>query len=279
MIGVWLSHFRRNVHSSTGGQVQRLRDLQVTLYGFPTCPFCSKTDAVLQYFALPHHSVVVNPFHKRELAFSRDYKKVPIMVVQHGEQRQQINGSTEIVQAVAHLAKKFGLPNTQSLTEEQSVMANVWCRWADDKLVKLLPVNLYRSLSDSILVFNNISRSWTPWQRFFFRYPGAVALSFAQKKMKKRAGLKPDANERHALMDEISLWEDAVAGGPFNGGSRPLLSDMLVYGYLRTVISYPLGQELLSRPRLAHWYHSVEDFLGQVPPVDPDTTVAQDPCE
>ena len=142
-------------------------------------------------------------------------------------------------------------------------MANVWCRWADDKLVKLLPVNLYRSLSDSILVFNNISRSWTPWQRFFFRYPGAVALSFAQKKMKKRAGLKPDANERHALMDEISLWEDAVAGGPFNGGSRPLLSDMLVYGYLRTVISYPLGQELLSRPRLAHWFVSLT--RAQVP--------------
>jgi glutaredoxin len=46
------------------------------LYQYDPCPFCNKVRAVLDYHKLPYTVVEVNPMRKKELAFSKDYKKV-----------------------------------------------------------------------------------------------------------------------------------------------------------------------------------------------------------
>ncbi len=55
--------------------------LDIKLYGYHTCPFCNKVGSFLDFFQVPYTLVQVNPIFKDELAFSPDYKKVPIVVL------------------------------------------------------------------------------------------------------------------------------------------------------------------------------------------------------
>lgn len=57
--------------------------LQLTLYQYKTCPFCSKVRAFLDYHQLPHDIVEVNPVMRKEITFS-SYRKVPILIANAG---------------------------------------------------------------------------------------------------------------------------------------------------------------------------------------------------
>lgn len=58
--------------------------LQLTLYQYKTCPFCSKVRAFLDFHALPYQVVEVNPVLRAEIKFS-SYRKVPILLAQEGD--------------------------------------------------------------------------------------------------------------------------------------------------------------------------------------------------
>lgn len=58
-------------------------DLQLTLYQYKTCPFCSKVRAFLDYHGLPYEIVEVNPIMRKEIKFS-SYRKVPILLANAG---------------------------------------------------------------------------------------------------------------------------------------------------------------------------------------------------
>lgn len=58
--------------------------LQLTLYQYKTCPFCSKVRAFLDFHSLPYQVVEVNPVRRAEIKFS-SYRKVPILLAQEGE--------------------------------------------------------------------------------------------------------------------------------------------------------------------------------------------------
>lgn len=53
----------------------------ITLYQYYTCPFCCKVKAFLEYYGLEYNIVEVNPLSKKELKFSKYYRKVPIAIV------------------------------------------------------------------------------------------------------------------------------------------------------------------------------------------------------
>lgn len=57
--------------------------LQLTLYQYKTCPFCSKVRAFLDYHGLPYEIVEVNPIMRKEIKFS-SYRKVPILLANAG---------------------------------------------------------------------------------------------------------------------------------------------------------------------------------------------------
>lgn len=54
--------------------------LNLTLYQYKTCPFCSKVRAFLDYHGLPYEIVEVNPVMRQEIKWST-YRKVPILMV------------------------------------------------------------------------------------------------------------------------------------------------------------------------------------------------------
>uniref|UniRef100_G1TJV3 GST N-terminal domain-containing protein n=1 Tax=Oryctolagus cuniculus TaxID=9986 RepID=G1TJV3_RABIT len=78
---------------SSAAQLSLSGRLQLTLYQYKTCPFCSKVRAFLDFHALPYQVVEVNPVRRAEIKFS-SYRKVPILVVQEGESSQQLNDSS-----------------------------------------------------------------------------------------------------------------------------------------------------------------------------------------
>lgn len=57
--------------------------LQLTLYQYKACPFCSKVRVFLDYHQLPYEVVEVNPLMRKEIKFS-PYRKVPILLANTG---------------------------------------------------------------------------------------------------------------------------------------------------------------------------------------------------
>lgn len=70
------------------------------LFQYPTCPFCCKVRAFLDYVKVPYDVVEVDPMLKQQIGWS-DYKKVPILLVKSANGYQPLTDSTMIVSALA----------------------------------------------------------------------------------------------------------------------------------------------------------------------------------
>lgn len=53
--------------------------LHLTLFQYPTCPFCCKVRAFLNYFGISYDVVEVNPVLRQQMKWT-DYKKVPVVL-------------------------------------------------------------------------------------------------------------------------------------------------------------------------------------------------------
>jgi hypothetical protein len=80
----------------------------LTIYKYDTCPFANKAMTFLEFHSVPHSRVEVNPLSKKEIAFSKSYRNLPLAVASSGE---QVNGSDEIVD---YCAKRLGLPDVSA---------------------------------------------------------------------------------------------------------------------------------------------------------------------
>jgi glutathione S-transferase len=82
--------------ASCDSQLPLNADLSVTLYQYSICPYCNKVKAVLDALHVPYIAIEVDPLFKGELAFSKDYKKVPIALI-NGD---AVNESGNIIRAL-----------------------------------------------------------------------------------------------------------------------------------------------------------------------------------
>jgi|TARA_B110000503_G_scaffold133979_2_gene212314 microsomal prostaglandin-E synthase 2 len=82
---------------------------KVTLYQYDVCPFCNKVKAMLDFHGVPYDVVEVNPLTKSEMKFSKEYSKVPVLVVDE----TQINNSSEIMRWL-----ELNVPSAQSLKKK-----------------------------------------------------------------------------------------------------------------------------------------------------------------
>lgn len=73
---------------------KEMAEARPKLYQYEACPFCAKVRAFLSYKGIPYEKVEVHPLNKKEIAFSKNYRKVPILVDTDG---RQINDSTNIL--------------------------------------------------------------------------------------------------------------------------------------------------------------------------------------
>lgn len=110
------------------------------------CPYCNKVKALLDYLKVDYETVEVDPLTKSEIAFSKDYKKVPIASIKG----KQINGSEEIMKQLLDgssvIKKKMDEKKLKAFFTDDS---DKWNEWSEKKLAIMLYPNITRSYDDS----------------------------------------------------------------------------------------------------------------------------------
>nr|BAE87127.1 unnamed protein product [Macaca fascicularis] len=276
--------------------------LQLTLYQYKTCPFCSKVRAFLDFHALPYQVVEVNPVLRAEIKFS-SYRKVPILVAQEGESSQQLNDSSVIISAlktylvsgqpleeiityypamkavndqgkeVTEFGNKYWLmlnekeaqqvySGKEARTEEMK-----WRQWADDWLVHLISPNVYRTPTEALASFDYIVREgkFGAVEGAVAKYMGAAAMYLISKRLKSRHRLQD--NVREDLYEAADKWVAAVGKDrPFMGGQKPNLADLAVYGVLRVMEGLDAFDDLMQHTHIQPWYMRVERAITEASP-------------
>ncbi|XP_072841230.2 prostaglandin E synthase 2 [Pogona vitticeps] len=271
--------------------------LQLTLYQYKTCPFCSKVRAFLDYHQLPYEIVEVNPVMRKEIKFSA-YRKVPILLANTGN-TLQLNDSSVIISAIktyllsrksleeivsfypAMKAMKEGkevteynnkywlmLDEKESLrvypTEDVMVEEMKWRQWVDDWLVHLISPNVYRTPGEALASFDYIVREgkFGTIEGLFAKYFGAIAMFFIGKRLKKKHQLHDDVRED--LYKAANDWVKVVgADRAFMGGNQPNLADLAVYGVLRVMEGLEAFDDMMTHTKIQPWYHRMEAAIGK----------------
>ncbi|KAM5298893.1 prostaglandin E synthase 2 [Ctenodactylus gundi] len=287
----------------SAAQLSLSSPLQLTLYQYKTCPFCSKVRAFLDFHALPYDVVEVNPVLRAEIKFS-SYRKVPILVAQEGGSSQQLNDSSVIISALkSHLVSGQPLeevityyPPMKALNDQGKEVTEFcnkywlmldekeaqrmyggkearteemkWRQWADDWLVHLISPNVYRTPTEALASFDYIVREgkFGALEGAVAKYIGAAAMFVISKRLKSRHHLQDDVRED--LYEAANKWVAAVGKDrPFMGGQKPNLADLAVYGVLRVMEGLTAFEDLMRHTHIQPWYLRVEKAIAEAPPV------------
>ncbi|XP_067003253.1 prostaglandin E synthase 2 [Anabrus simplex] len=275
--------------------------LKLKLFQYPTCPFCCKVRAFLDYFGFSYDIIEVNPVMRQQIKWSQ-YKKVPILLVQVDNGYLQLNDSSMIISALTSYLheRDQGLPEVvkcyptisytdddgsikkeimnryflmfqedipKDRTKENILLERKWRKWADDVLVHMLSPNVYRTLDEAFQAFNWFSevgewdKHFPAWERFMIVYVGAVAMWLISKRLKKRHSLKDDV--RQSLYDECNVWLRTLKkqGTKYLGGSSPNLADLAVYGVLSSIEGCRAFQDLQAHTKMGGWYQDMQQFV------------------
>ncbi|XP_003974720.2 prostaglandin E synthase 2 [Takifugu rubripes] len=266
--------------------------LNLTLYQYKTCPFCSKVRAFLDYQGLPYEIVEVNPVMRQEIKWST-YRKVPILMV---NEDVQLNDSSVIIsclktylvnnnkgmpeliryypelKSVNEKGKKvteFSNKYWLMLNEEENLKMYPekgmqkeemkWRQWADDWLVHLISPNVYRTPGEALESFDYIVREgkFGTYEGVFAKYVGAAAMFFISKGLKKRHNLQDDV--RQDLYKAVNAWIAAIGKKrKFMGGDQPNLADLAVFGVLRVMEGLQAFDDMMENTKVKNWYMCVE---------------------
>nr|XP_055193954.1 prostaglandin E synthase 2 isoform X3 [Nyctereutes procyonoides] len=208
--------------------------LQLTLYQYKTCPFCSKVRAFLDFHALPYQVVEVNPVRRAEIKFS-SYRKVPILLAQEGESLQQLNDSSVIISAL-----KTYLVSGQPL---------------EDIITYYPPMKAVNDQGKEVTEFCN---------KYWLMLDEKEAQHLYGGKEARTHHLQDDVRED--LYEAADKWVAAVGKDrPFLGGQKPNLADLAVYGVLRVMEGLEAFDDLMRHTRIQPWYLRVEKAIAEAP--------------
>ncbi|XP_057355060.1 prostaglandin E synthase 2 isoform X4 [Manis pentadactyla] len=208
--------------------------LQLTLYQYKTCPFCSKVRAFLDFHALPYQVVEVNPVQKAEIKFS-SYRKVPILLAQEGDSLQQLNDSSVIISAL-----KTYLVSGQPL---------------EDIVTYYPPMKAVNDQGKEVTEFCN---------KYWLMLDEKEAQRLYGGKEARTHHLRDDV--RKDLYEAADKWVAAVGKDrPFMGGQKPNLADLAVYGVLRVMEGLDAFDDLMQHTHILPWYLRVEKAIAEAP--------------
>eukprot|EP01080_Neovahlkampfia_damariscottae_P012403 gene12403-6070_t len=222
--------------------------LNIKLYQYEACPFSHKVRAYLKYKKLDFETVEVNPFSKQELSFSKDYKKVPVAVIND----IQINNSYDIIQ---YIRKELN----EQVKDEKTT--DEWNEFADKKLAVTLLPNLYKNYSDALEAFNYISRvpNWNLVQRIWLKYFGAFFMRMLKKRLMKKYGLKGNDPRisLYELIDSMNFRNEYL------NGDEMTESDVIIFGIFSTVSNLKTGRDIFEHnKKLREWFDRVNKRIN-----------------
>lgn len=273
--------------------------LKLTLFQYQTCPFCCKVRVFLDYYGISYDVVEVDPVLRKEIGWSSYKKvPILLTKVEEGYQplndstmivsllASHLHDPSHKVEELADYYPSIGMHDEQGnfkyetinkyflmfnkqlpkdrsmndITEERT-----WRKWADEVFVHTLSPNVYRTLDESYRTFNWFSdvgkweEYFPTWERLLIVNVGALAMWLIGKRLKKRHRLKDDV--RQSLYDEANYWLRAIRarGTMFMGGDKPNLSDLAVYGILKSIEGCDAFQDLLNNTKIGNWYTAMRE--------------------
>lgn len=214
-----------------------------TLYQYEACPFCWKVRALMGYRGIPYSTIEVHPINKKELSFSKDYRKVPVLIDREGK---RVTESTHIMK---HLDGQYPGSHVFSGTPEETR----WLEWSDSTLVRALPPLIYGSLRQSLRSFDYITRvsKFTWMQQRVIKWMGAIVMRIVARKSAKQQDISNPAAHLDACLEQ---WSTALEGKKFLGGDEPNAADLSVFGILHSVEKLSAFSAVKANPNVFAWY-------------------------
>lgn len=272
--------------------------LNLTLYQYQTCPFCSKVRAFLDYYGLSYDVVEVNPVFRKEIKWS-SYRKVPLLVSSpEASPELYLKDSTLVIsilktflvrgdQLSPNDVLKFYPIISSTDSEGKTKMERMnkfmvmygtekhskarqqekkWREWADNKLVHFISPNVYRTPKEALQAFHYFSdvgeweRLFPNWERHIVIYVGATVMYFIGKRLKKKYQLTDDV--RRTLYDACQQWMKNVGKrNKFMGGSQPNLADLAVYGVLSSMEGCETFHDVVANTDIGPWYENTKNAV------------------
>ncbi|XP_039717578.1 prostaglandin E synthase 2 isoform X2 [Pteropus medius] len=231
--------------------------LQLTLYQYKTCPFCSKqqlNDSSVIISALKTYLVSGHP-----LEDIITYYPPMKAINDQGKEVTEFCNKYWLMLDEKEAQRLYG--GKEARTEEMK-----WRQWADDWLVHLISPNVYRTPAEALASFDYIVREgkFGAMEGAVAKYLGAAAMYLISKRLKSRHHLQDDV--RKDLYEAANKWVAAVGKDrPFMGGQRPNLADLAVYGVLRVMEGLEAFDDLMRHTRIQPWYLRVEKAIAEAP--------------
>lgn len=135
-------------------------------------------------------------------------------------------------------SKNAGVATDGSEAEKQ------WRKWVNERFVRILTANIYRSLGESWQTFDYIVEhgNFGAASRFMTRMFGTATMYVIGKRMPNKYNIKGDL--RQALYAAADEWMEAVGNKSFLGGKKPNLADLSVYGVMQAIEGDPCSVHL-----------------------------------
>jgi len=220
--------------------------IKFTLYQYQTCPFCCKARAFLDYYGLNYDVIEVNSVTRKQMRWSKTYKKVPVLVAElENGQKYQLVDSTALISTLFSLlydkpegglvsvlncypkilqekwdGGKFQKPmmevqNRYFLMYQHSgpnkdtkgiVEERKWRKWVDDTLVHALSPNVYRTPSEALQAFEWFNKAGD-WEKHFATWERYLVIYVGSAVMWI---LGKSLKKKYNLKDDVreSLYDD-----------------------------------------------------------------------
>ncbi|WKY15338.1 hypothetical protein Q1695_000656 [Nippostrongylus brasiliensis] len=265
--------------------------LNLRLYQYQSCPFCSKVRAFLDFHGFSYEVVEVNPVTKSQLKFSKDYKKVPLItstegthvessliiselstylrrpdvsLTQIGEMYPMIEMADSSGKVTKCCPNKYFIMKGEAGSEAElgaEREERMWREWVDNHFVHLISPNIYRTLGESMETFEWFSKygEWeihfSTFSRLLAKYVGAFMMFLIAKRLKTRHNI---TDEKKAMVDAFDEWMDAI--GPnrkFMGGDSPNLADLAMYGAMMSFYGCTAFAQMVADRPIQRWYNDM----------------------
>lgn len=233
-------------------------DSDLVIYSYKICPFCCKAKALIQFFETKYRDVEVSPLTKKQIAWSKDYKKVPIAVFADGK---VVCDSTAIIEEILKRNKDS---NKIDKLEFVSSSARYWEQWSTDRLAILMYPNMTRSFGEcrELLSYYSNVKGIGMIDAFLVQNIGALGMTFAHGKIKKKYGLTDERAALWETLDEfIVKLEVDHRNEKFLGGNSPNLGDISIYGVLTSADGLKLFNDISRNERLGTWMNDMSQVI------------------
>lgn len=148
----------------------------------------------MAYAGIKPTVIEVNPLTKAELPSKKEYRKVPIAIVDN----QQVNGSDAIVDVLLQhpavrehiLARSPSLKDNWEDFTSPSSEDKDWVKFANKDLAALLYPNICATLGDSYKAFGYVNQvdAFSSLQKLSIRFAGSFAMYMAASRIKCKYG-------------------------------------------------------------------------------------------